>query len=94
MPDGPSATNRLMGGCSEWRGEKSHSFRVSRPDHDMRPKFFQICIAALLVEDEREAKSLRKSILCSRGVFGLEVVTGELLKGEALKVLLGMLTPA
>jgi hypothetical protein len=60
----------------------------------MIPKFVQICIAALLVEVEKEAKSFRKSILCSRGVLGLEVVIGELLKGEALEVVPGLLAPA
>lgn len=93
-PDGPSATNKLMAGWSELSGEKSNSFLVSRPDHDMIPKFVHICMAALLDEVEKEAKSLRKSMLCSRGVFGLEVVIGELLKGEALKLLIGLLVPA
>jgi hypothetical protein len=94
VPDGPSATNKLLAWWSELRGEKSNSFLVSRPDHEMIPKFVQICMAALLIEVEKEAKSLRKSILCSRGVSGLEVVTGELLKGEALKVLVGLFVPA
>ena len=42
VPDGPSATKRLMGVCSESRGDRSNCPLVSRPFHEMIPKFVQI----------------------------------------------------